>query len=196
MSKIFVVMGKSATGKDTIYKTLAQDGNLKLKEIISYTTRPIRKGEKNGVEYHFVTEEKMNALKQEGKVIEHRSYHTVHGVWHYFTVDDDQVQIEKENYIIIGTLESYMQMVKYFGAKNVVPIYIEVENGERLTRALKREKKQEHPKYEEMCRRFLADEEDFSVEKLKQAGIEKRFRNRSLPKCIREVRTLIFRAIK
>ena len=49
-------MGKSSSGKDTIYKKLIQNKNLALKEIIPYTTRPIRVGEQDGVEYHFVTE--------------------------------------------------------------------------------------------------------------------------------------------
>lgn len=193
MAKIFVVMGKSATGKDTIYKTLASDLSLNLREIVIYTTRPIRKGEQDGVEYHFVTEEELKRLQGDGKVIEHRSYKTVHGVWHYFTVNDGQIQLEQENYIIIGTLESYLQMVQYFGEEVVKPIYIEVENGERLTRALNREKKQEKPRYEEMCRRFLADETDFSEENIKKARIQKRFKNRSLQRCIKEVRKYILK---
>ena len=52
-----------------------------------------------------------------------------------------------------------------------------MEDGNRLERALKRERKQKSPKYEEMCRRFLADQRDFSEEKLLEAGITRRFRN-------------------
>ena len=72
-----------------------------------------------------------------------------------------------------------------------MPLYIEVDDGERLQRALDRERKQEEPKYEEMCRRFLADSGDFSEEKITEAGIEKRFRNSSLEKCLEEVKEYI-----
>ena len=70
-----------------------------------------------------------------------------------------------------------MKIRAYFGKEQVVPIYIEVEDGERLLRAIEREKMQDKPKYEEMCRRFLADAVDFSEENLKKAEIEKRFVN-------------------
>ena len=53
MGKIFCIMGKSATGKDTIYKKILQNSELKLRRIVSYTTRPIREGEEEGVEYYF-----------------------------------------------------------------------------------------------------------------------------------------------
>ena len=93
---------------------------------------------------------------------------------------DHQVDLDHQSYLLIGTLESYLKIREYFGTENVVPIYIEVEDGMRLQRALERERRQENPKYEELCRRFLADEKDFSEEKLKEAGITKRFCNESL----------------
>lgn len=185
---IYVVMGKSASGKDSIYRELVKDRDLGLREIVSYTTRPIRAGEKEGVEYHFVTEGELETLQNEGKVIEHRAYNTVHGIWHYFTVEDAQIDLEHHDYIVIGTLESYVQIVKYYGEDIVVPVYVEVENGERLARALHRERGQKEPKYGELCRRFLADEEDFSEEKIAQAGIQKRFKNIDFTSCIREIK--------
>lgn len=62
---------------------------------------------------------------------------------------------------MIGTLESYEKMREYYGADSLVPLYIEVEDGERLLRAVKREQMQEQPKYQELCRRFLADAVSF-----------------------------------
>ena len=187
MGKIFCVMGKSATGKDTIYQKLLHENELKLQRIIPYTTRPIREGEKDGREYHFCTEEDVQRLEAEGKIVELRAYDTVYGIWKYFTVNDGDIQLEKENYLLIGTLEAYIKIRDYFGSQNVVPIYIEVEDGERLIRAISREKEQDVPKYEEMCRRFLADAKDFSEENLKAAGIEKRFVNLSLETTLAEV---------
>ena len=72
-----------------------------------------------------------------------------------------------------------------------MPIYIEVEDGERLMRAIARERQQEVPKYEEMCRRFLADSADFSEAKLAEAGIERRFTNNDFGETVREVTAYI-----
>ena len=88
-------MGKSASGKDTIYRRLLQNTDLRLKKIIPYTTRPIRAREQDGVQYYFTNEEKMQELKASGKVIECRGYNTIHGMWYYFTVDDHQVDLLK-----------------------------------------------------------------------------------------------------
>lgn len=185
MSKIFYLMGKSASGKDSIYKEL-KSRMPELKTIVIYTTRPIREGECDGREYHFVTEEVLENLQQAGKVIELRAYNTVHGVWKYFTVDDGQFDTP-DNYLAIGTLESYGALIRYFGDEKVVPIYIEVEDGVRLQRALERERAQKEPKYEELCRRFLADSKDFSVENLNQMGITHKYQNQNMEKCIEEI---------
>lgn len=171
MGKIFCIMGKSSTGKDTLYRRILHREDLALEQIISYTTRPIRVGEVEGMEYHFCDAARRDELQAAGKIIEMRSYNTFHGVWDYFTVDDGSIDLSHHNYLIIGTLESFLAIRKYFSAEATVPIYIDVEDGVRLQRALNRERKQEHPKYQEMCRRYLADTEDFSEEKLAQAGI-------------------------
>ncbi|MBR3634775.1 MAG: guanylate kinase [Lachnospiraceae bacterium] len=187
MGKIFYVMGKSSSGKDTIYKRVMRDKSLGLSKIVPYTTRPIREGEKEGVQYHFTDKAGFDKLFKAGKVIEHRTYDTFYGEWKYFTVDDGDIDLNKNNYLIIGTPESYMATKKYFGESNVLPILINVDDGVRLQRALNRERKQETPKYEEMCRRFLADTEDFGEEKLKECKIEKRFENEDLDKCLEQV---------
>lgn len=185
MGKIFYLMGKSASGKDTIYKKVKEQLP-ELKTIVIYTTRPIREGEQDGVEYYFVDDEKLNKLQQAGKVIELREYNTVHGIWKYFTADDGQ--FDRDDYLIaIGTLESYVQLKRYFGEEKLIPIYIEVEDGLRLERALSRERKQSEPKYEELCRRFLADSADFSVDKLNEAGITQKYFNVDIDKCIHEI---------
>lgn len=196
MGKIFCIMGKSATGKDTIYKNLLQNSELGLRRIVSYTTRPIREGEREGIEYHFTDANNMELLDQQGKIIECRAYDTIHGIWYYFMVKDSQIDLTQNDYLIIGTLESYLKIRDYFGADKVVPIYIELEDGERLTRALEREKTQSEPKYEEMCRRFLADCQDFSCEKLREAGIDKYYVNYDLESCLAEIQENILSNIK
>ncbi len=187
MGKIFCIMGKSSSGKDTIYKRLLGEGSLPLNRIVTYTTRPIRVGEKDGEEYRFIDDETANQLDAEGKIVELRAYNTVHGIWKYMTVADEKIDLANHDYVIIGTPESYLGCLKYFGDDVMVPILITVDEGVRLERALKRERKQEHPKYEEMCRRFLADAKDFSEEKLKEAGIDNRFENEDLESCYSQI---------
>ena len=150
MKHLFYLMGKSASGKDTVYEYLLGSDSLHLEPLGPWTTRPIRAKEQEGVEYHFTDR------------------------------------------IGIGTLESFLKMRDYYPEGYVVPIYIEVEDGTRLARALKRERKPGNHRYEEMCRRFLADQKDFSEENLLAAGIQKRFINENArEECFSEVESYI-----
>ncbi len=192
MGKIFLLMGKSTSGKDTIYKVLIKDEELGLMKVVPYTTRPMRDGEVDGVQYFFKKEEEYQQLREAKKIIEERTYHTNYGEWRYFTADDGQIDLGKGNYLVIGTLESYCSFRDYFGADKVAPVLIDVNAKTRLHRAINREDEQENPKYDEMCRRFLADEEDFSEEKIAAAGVERRFdNNEALETCISEIREFI-----
>ncbi len=185
MIMIYVIMGKSATGKDTIFDILTHNEELGLTRLVIYTTRPIRTGEIEGHQYHFVDEARMESLDKAGLIVEHRQYDTVHGIWHYFTVDDNEDIRKKESrYAMIGTLEAYEKLKDYYGGELVVPIYIETDDHDRLCRAINREKEQASPNYAEVCRRYLADEEDFSEDKLVCAGIDRRYRNNVLQECI------------
>ena len=198
MTKIYVLIGKSGSGKDSFFEELIADKDLKLKSIVGYTTRPKRVHESEGVEYHFTDEAGLNKLRNEDMIIEERCYHTVHGDWYYFTAKDEKIleNIEQNiNYIYIGTVESFVKMKEYYGSNIVIPLYIEVEDGERLARALKRERKQDAPKYAEMCRRFLADCEDFSEENLEKAGISKKYENMDFEKCLAEIKEDIMKNI-
>ena len=177
MGKIVLLIGKSTTGKDTIYKNLLERQEPYLNKVVLYTTRPMRDKEENGVQYYFCDEEGYQKFLNDRKIIEGRTYNTCYGPWRYFTVDDGQIDLQRGSSLMIGTLEAYESMINYFGKEQVVPVYIEISDRIRLERAMHRENKQENPKYDEMCRRYLADEEDFSEEKIKAAGISKRFNN-------------------
>lgn len=187
--KIIYIMGKSSAGKDTIYKILKE--KIDVKPYVLYTTRPIRTGEKEGVDYNYLTDEEMKQYFQDenSKVIESRTYNTVYGPWTYATILDNQFSSEKD-LLMTGTLESYNALLKYFQNKKdieIIPIYIEVDDGVRLERALKREREQSNPKYIELCRRFIADSQDFSEENINKSGIKKRFQNNKLDDCVNEI---------
>ena len=187
MGRIYYLLGKSATGKDTLYKEILKR-RPKLRTVTMYTTRPIREGETDGVEYFFTDREELERQLASGKVIESRTYQTIAGPWTYYTVDDGQFDVaDDESCLMIGTLESYEKMCAYFEAGKMVPVYIEVPDGIRLLRAVKREENQKKPNYREVCRIYLADEKDFSEENLERLGITKRYQNTDMEMCLEEI---------
>lgn len=191
MNKLFLVMGKSACGKDTLYKDLVKSCGGFLHTVVPYTTRPKRNGEEEGREYHFISEEQMKQMEAEGRVIECRCYQTVHGPWYYLTADDGQINLSEYSSVLIVTLEAYEKIRDYYGSEAVVPLYIEVEDGTRLMRAVMRERSQREPRYEELCRRFLADAKDFSEERLTALGITRRYQNDDYYRVLSELRETI-----
>lgn len=188
MGRIFCLMGKSSSGKDTIFKKIKDDKDLNLRPIISYTTRPKRVNETDGVEYFFINTDELKNFEKENKVIEQRVYHTVHGDWYYCTINDNQIDLDKNNYLLITTLEAYKSLRDYFGEEKVYPLYINVEDGLRLERAMNREKTQANPNYDELCRRFLADNKDFSDDNLSSLNINKFYTNEDLEECINNIK--------
>ena len=154
MGKIFYIMGKSASGKDRIYSILSKDESLGLKRLVLYTTRPIRAGEENGREYYFTDENRLEEFRKTNRLIESRAYHTVHGIWTYLLQMTDRSIHREQNYLGSELWNPNRKMKEYYGEETVCPIYIQVEDGERLQRALIREKQQENPRYAEMCAGF------------------------------------------
>ncbi len=158
MKRLFCLIGKSGAGKDTVFGELLK--RTSLIPVVTYTTRPMRSGETDGKEYHFVTDDVLKKLEIENKIIEKRTYHTVHGDWNYFTCDIDFSL--GEHHVMIGTPEVVKNLVKYYDDDMVVIIYLELDDRKRLERCINRESEQKKPNYSEVCRRYLADEEDFS----------------------------------
>lgn len=194
MGRLFCVLGKSGVGKDTVFRALAQRRALGLRPVIGYTTRPRREFETEGVEYHFRTEAELAALREAGKIVEERSYHTMHGVWRYATVDDGSIDLSAGHYLTIATPEALGGLRARFGAAAVVPLYLEVEDGLRLRRMIRRESRRDIPDYPEVCRRFLADEQDFARDVLLRQGITVGIPNRRLQDCLAQIAGIIRRA--
>lgn len=176
MGKVFCLMGKSASGKDTIYNMVMKDID-QMRSIVLYTDRPMRVGEINGITYNFINKDTMDFYIRSDRCIESREYHTPNGIWRYVTIDDG-IDLIQYNYLTITTLESYHNIKTYFGSDNVIPIYIYSNDGERLIRSIKREEKEQHPRYMEICERFLRDERDFSEDNLDRANIIHRVENK------------------
>ena len=180
---IFYIMGKSASGKDSVYKRLLSIDD-SLNKVNVYTTRPKRENENEGVEYRFIDEKFLDENKD--KIIEKRVYHTIFGFFYYATLDDGGIKDDK-NYLMIGTLESYESLKNYYGKDKVFPIFLEVDNEERKKRAIDRENSNDTKSIEEVKRRFEADEKDFSEENIKKASITKRYKNNDFEVCMKEI---------
>lgn len=191
MGRIFYIIGRSASGKDRLQREMQQRFGSRLKTVLMYTTRPLRSGETDGVAYHFISGEQFEAYKAAGRVIEYRQYQTVYGPWIYATLDDGQIDLKSASYLVAGTPESYLETRNYFGREAVVPLYIHVEDGALLLRALKREMAQEQPKYAEMCRRYLADDKDFAPEKLAALELPRVYENDDFDRCAAELAAVI-----
>lgn len=158
MGKIFMILGKSASGKDTIVSEVRKSIPYNLELVVPYTTRPMRPDEVEGEQYHFITEKEMNEISEE-MVIERRCYETAYGDWYYLNLKKD-IDLEHKSYIIIGTipvLEAFREIYK----EDVVAVYIYADAKERLLRSIYRSNGTVND-MKEICRRFLKDEEDFS----------------------------------
>ena len=195
---LYYLMGKSASGKDSIFHKILE--KTKWKSLIPYTTRPMRDGEVEGQEYHFISTDQFKSDIDRGIMAEFREYDTVFGKWYYGTILPADITATGKDtgvgYLAIGTLESYMQLKRKLGEENIFPIYIEVPNELRLERAFHREEGRGNMTREEILRRFKADDEDFSEEKLKKAGIDRRYLNLELSSCLNEILSEIYKADK
>lgn len=157
---IVMFIGPSSCGKDTFYNITLN--NFRLKNIILHTTRPIRNGEVDGKSYYFVTSDVLDKLDNDGLLIERRDYNTMYGIWSYAT-SSSSISLDN-NYITTNTWDGYKSFLNYYGRNIVIPLYFKLDKGLRLQRALRREMMQDNPKYDELCRRYLADEKDFTDE--------------------------------
>lgn len=162
MNKIYIIMGKSGTGKSTIYMLLKNKLN-GMHELIQGTTRPKRSNELSDGEYVFVTHSEFERLQETGRVLESREYDTVNGIWTYFTYSDD-IDLNQYNYMTIGTIETYKKLVQKFKREQIVPILLTVSNEAELAHRLierEKEKPTDERDFSEVLRRYNADRKDF-----------------------------------
>lgn len=159
MGKLICIAGKSAAGKDTLFRLIRNSPFLKIKTVIPYTTRPKRINEKDGDAYRFVSAEEMDRLEKAGEILEKRTYHTTKGDWHYFT---PKIRLDgREHRIMITTPEAFGNIAENTDKEQLVIVLLEADEKERFRRSFERESKQPEPNYKEIFRRYIADENDF-----------------------------------
>ena len=122
--------------------------------IVRYTTRPKRKGDKQGVTYHFITKEEFKQKIDEGFFAEYQSYDTEFGVWYYGTSLEDLKNANDKSVIILEP-QSYRD-IKNELHDNITCIYLYANNSTIKKRL---EKRGDNPN--EVIRRMESDNEDF-----------------------------------
>ena len=191
--KIFALLGYSSVGKDTILKQVLKDMD-DVKPIISTTTRPMRKGETEGVEYYFIDDTEF--FRRGTDFVEQRIYHTKvkeNGVekeatWRYGI---ERAELEKDDYlIVIVDSVGYKELKNYVGNGRIVPIFISAPQEELKARALARGDLEA-----EVDRRLKDDYERFMDFRVRTVYHEVKNTNGRLEEAIKEVENIITKHI-
>ena len=191
--KIFALLGYSSVGKDTILKQVLKDMD-DVKPIISTTTRPMRKGETEGVEYYFIDDTEF--FRRGTDFVEQRIYHTKvkeNGVekdatWRYGI---ERAELEKDDYlIVIVDSVGYKELKNYVGNGRIVPIFISAPQEELKARALARGDLEA-----EVDRRLKDDYERFMDFRVRTVYHEVKNGEGRLEEAIKEVENIITKHI-
>ena len=159
--KLILLIGCMASGKDTILKEMINEGYAE--PVISHTSRPMRKGEKDGIEYHFVSAEEMLKMKENNEFIEFKSYKAANNEKWYYGVDKNSLEKGlSKNYILIVDITGMRQIKEYFkDDKNmeITTIFLDVDKETRRKRAIRRDD-MTLEKVKEIERRLKADDKE------------------------------------
>lgn len=163
---ITIFFGKSASGKDTFMKQYVAKG---FKPIVSYTTRPMREGEVDGVDYHFVDKATFDKYVSKGVIFETRSYKTlVNGkqdTWYY---GSPSLNAKSDDYVGVLDINGIKSYLRYYGAKDIALVYVMVADDElRKRRAMGRGGFDES----EWNRRLADDNIKFSADALEKLSL-------------------------
>jgi len=160
-NKVLCLIGETASGKSTIEKELSENG---YKKLVSYTTRKIREGEIDGIDYHYVTNEEFDKMKAGELFAEWDEYGGMESIRQYGTVKQDYNN-NSEPRIAVLTMCGFEQLKA--NKIECTSFYIKCSFRIRLIRYISREKEFNIAKLLELVRRSIADAEIFK-------GIEKK----------------------
>lgn len=148
--KLLILFGKSGSGKDTIEKWLVHTYHFH--KVVSYTTRPPREGEIDGINYHFISPQEFIELVNKKEIIEYFVFNN----WYYGTAKSE-ILLDRINVITVDSFRAETLVLECLDI-DTLAVWIQASDKTRLLRNLNREIS---PNCQEICRRFLADEKDY-----------------------------------
>lgn len=180
---MIIIIGKTASGKDTIVKELYL--NYSFKKIVTYTTRPMRENEVDGITYHYISNEEFKRKIDEGFFVEYKSYHSEFGEWFYGTSKESILNSDDKS-IIILTPQGYKDILSKYPNLNYKSIYLYASNRTIRERLIQRGDDEA-----EARRRVRHDKKDFrGIEKIVDKVICNNY-DKPLEKVIKKVLKVI-----
>lgn len=160
--KIICLVGKSSSGKNAILDGVIKQTNVK--NLVSYTTRPMRKNEIDGVDYKYISDKEFDYMVDNNEFIEERKYKVADGSMWYYGLAKHSINLDSDdNYIVILDLNGLEQLGEYLRQENkeecLTSIYIKADGNIRLKRSLNRDNCTDDV-VAEICRRYCVDEVD------------------------------------
>ena len=152
MYKIITLIGEAGSGKDTIMQSILTEYPSVFNEIISCTSRPMREGEVEGVNYYYYTDKEFENKISNNEMLES----TIFNNWYYGT-SYDSLKLDKPNIGVFNPTGIY-SMSKFSNIELTV-FRITCSDKTRLLRQLNRET---NPDVDEIIRRYGTDKKDFS----------------------------------
>lgn len=157
---MIVLIGKSGSGKDTVKKILIE--RYSLESVLEYTTRPIRKNEVEGINYHYISEKDFFKKTERNEFAAWTCFDTVQGIWYYGSLLKDYKDY-KENGLLITNPSILKCLVNRFDYEKlkIKVFYLDVDEYVLYERL-----KQRGDDEKEAERRIIADREDFDLRKI------------------------------
>lgn len=149
---MLIILGKTASGKDTILNELVKHG---FRKMITYTTRPTRPGEMQDKTYHFISEDEFLEMVRKGLFLEYKPYETVNGTWYYGSLIKDYKKADDDTVVILNP-DGYKDFLEKINLPHK-SIYLYSNNNSIKERLIKRGDKKE-----EAERRLKQDNADFN----------------------------------
>ena len=164
---LFILFGKSGVGKSTVLKDLIKYKKYKVEPIITYTTRPRRKDEKNDVDYHFIDKDAFLDMSIHNKFLEATKYKVTDGdIWYYGSAKEDYLKAKREDKIVIVNPDGIEPILKFCKENKIIVrvFYLHCHESVAIKRLEKR-----GDEWKEIKRRLAADDKDFTKDIIKCA---------------------------
>lgn len=152
---IIVLVGRMASGKDTILNAI--HNRTKMPVLVSHTTRPMRPGETDGKEYHFVDNNTFKRMYDQHEFIEYRVYRPANGEIWFYGLTEKEAKCKNLSMVIMDPT-GYEALAKRFGNENIIGILLEADKETIYNRAILRH----GDSIEEINRRIKDDDRKFN----------------------------------